>query len=47
MTQGLEEAHKKVVELEARLKEADAMLKVKDAELAETKVTYQSSKFRT
>lgn len=33
-----EEAHKKAMDLEARLSEAHAQLKVKDAELAEAKV---------
>lgn len=38
LTQGVEEANKKINDLEARLKEVDANLKVKDAELAEAKV---------
>jgi chromosome segregation ATPase len=38
LTELAEEAHKKVANLEARLKEAEAQLKVKDAELAEAKV---------
>jgi len=38
LTQLVEEANKKSADLEARLKEADAVLKVKDAELAEAKV---------
>jgi hypothetical protein len=38
MTQLVEEANKKAADLEARLKENEALLKVKDAELAEAKV---------
>jgi chromosome segregation ATPase len=38
MTQLVEEANKKAADVEARLKEAEANLKVKDAELAEAKV---------
>lgn len=40
LTELAEEAHKKVANLEARLKEAEAQLKVKDAELAEAKVCF-------
>jgi len=39
LTQLVEEANKRSADLEARLKEADAVLKVKDAELAEAKVS--------
>lgn len=39
LTQLVEEATKKTVDMEARLKEAEANLKVKDAELAEAKVS--------
>lgn len=38
LTQLVEEANKKAEDLEARLKEAEAHIKVKDAELAEAKV---------
>ncbi len=40
MTQLVEEATKKATDLEARLKEAEANLKVKDAELAEARVRF-------
>lgn len=40
MTQLVEEETKKTADLKARLKEAEANLKVKDAELAEAKVKY-------
>lgn len=39
LTQLVEEANKKAADLEAHLKEAEANLKVKDAELAEAKVS--------
>jgi len=38
LTELVEEANKKAADLEVRLKESDALLKVKDAELAEAKV---------
>lgn len=38
MTEEVEDARKKASEVEARLKEYEALLKVKDAELAEAKV---------
>jgi hypothetical protein len=40
MTELVEEANKKATDLAARLKEAEANLKVKDAELAEAKVRH-------
>jgi chromosome segregation ATPase len=42
MTQLVEEATKKAADVEARLKEAEANLKVKDAELAEAQVPLSS-----
>lgn len=39
LTQLAEEANKKSIDLEARTKELEALLKVKDAELAEAKVS--------
>jgi hypothetical protein len=38
LTQLVEEANKKAADAEARLKETEAIVKVKDAELAEAKV---------
>jgi len=38
LTQLVEEANKKAADAEGRLKETEAMVKVKDAELAEAKV---------
>jgi chromosome segregation ATPase len=40
MTQLVEEATKKAADVEARLKEAEANIKVKDAELAEARVRF-------